>query len=353
MRIIDLENRKSEILKYLRNHYLASLREIADNYAVKRSNYSVVKKIVNELVKEQQIECLDTRLPFYYVTPTAEDVLDALLNIIDSDKIKSPRFQKIKFQYLDKPSLSQVAKNLISLYHLELKIFLHVIRKNKTYHKQTRRLKDTLKKFHIRFIDFWRKNTDFQYIETLQDGLDYLAMCIELVEFPDRIYFSNLRGHGYTLKKKINMLYHVIDDSFKEAALKYNKRKYDYKNKKKTRFETTPKYIRNQLAPLIDKNKKLDGHSLLFSSGIGEGSGMRNYLLKGRDNSDDIFESGYYVGSKVNPHLYKLMLRNVIQYMATLPPKERKIKEKMLKEKLSVTSPREVDFNYISRFLES
>lgn len=152
------EKRKSAILSYLDKNPLSTMREIADNYTIKRANYRVAKNTVEELTKEEKIAYVNhKKIKSYFLEPDFSKINETLLKIISSDKIFLTRFKTLPYQpWNSEDTFSQTINNLINHLHLNLKLFLRYRKRRiKTRLSKKQKQKLTLL-FHKNTIKYWK-----------------------------------------------------------------------------------------------------------------------------------------------------------------------------------------------------
>jgi hypothetical protein len=211
------DQRQKKIIKYVENFPLQTIRNIADNYNEKYSNYLVIKREVEKLVTNKILFVLGNTKTYYFVPENNE--INVLISIIKSSSVSQPRFKKLKFDFETKLTFDRIVKNCIALFYLKHKILKIEVRRGKL---GERREFNKLNKKFVKFLKdlpLLNKQNENSHLMQLSNTFfdEYDA---------DLRYFSELKHNKKSSKEILYILDHITDEGKRSTS-----RKLDTANK--------------------------------------------------------------------------------------------------------------------------
>lgn len=190
--------RLKQILKFLTENPLSTIREIAYNASETKINYKVAIKLTNELIKQNKISNL---FGYYYTVPTIDKEILFLAKITDNDKILRPKFQKLQYKIESKNSFHSILEQYIALLRFQIKIKKTQSEIDTTpYSSDTtiRQIRYELKKYLESFKIPKKFNEDNFHA--------YLYKYIVDRHFSDKLSYEEIKTRGRTIEERVDML---------------------------------------------------------------------------------------------------------------------------------------------------
>lgn len=139
-KFLSLDEQKSEIIYYLEKYPFSTITEVAYGLRFIGSKFYSIKKAIKILLEEGKIGNIPEVSSSYFVMPSQSEGPDKLylIQLMSSEKIFLPRFQKLEFKkFPDSWNVPQLIKTLICVFYLQLKIY--VFHKRREYEKEGRK----------------------------------------------------------------------------------------------------------------------------------------------------------------------------------------------------------------------
>ncbi len=223
-----MEKLKS-VLSHLSKNPLSNIREISDNALGVKINYNTTCKIIQEQILQKKVAEI---YGYYYIIPSINQEIPFLIKITNFDKIKKPKFKKIKFTSIgSNPNFQSILKKYIALVNLENKI--------PTSSKKSKisPLISYGNKALTEYLRIFRKK------QSVKNKDFHTKLLMHLLKKYDTssVVYDEIKAGGFPLEEKLDML----SIWFQENNPKWISEKYGYKSNKFPRKIISRLYHKN------------------------------------------------------------------------------------------------------------